>query len=435
MRFSDTPVYNLRAALRETGIKADVLRAWERRYGLPRPHRTPGGHRLYSQRDIQAIRWLITRQGEGLSISRAVDLWREIEGESRDPLEDSHPAPGSLSSPDSSLASLRAKWLAACMSFDETAAEEVLTQALSYYPVERVVVDVVQHGLRQLGESWFRGDTTVQQEHFASALATRRIEALIAATPPPTRPQVVLTACPPGEWHTFSLLILNLLIRRRGYNVVYLGADVPNDHLHETTRSIRPGLVVLACQHLTGAAQLRGTASMLADKGVQVAYGGRVFSTIPSVRKRIPGHFLGESLEASLEAIERLVSFPQPLPQAEATPERARHALAGFRERRGLIESALMDELKLRGLSTDYVETADHFFGDGIAAALELGDIALLEPDMSWLRALLAGQRVSPDLLRPYLVSYAHAIRKVAGGDLALITDWIDTYVRNETGD
>jgi DNA-binding transcriptional MerR regulator len=70
---SKSPAFNLKAVLRETGLAADTLRAWERRYGLPTPQRTAGGHRLYSQYDIETIKWLIARQAEGLSISRAVD--------------------------------------------------------------------------------------------------------------------------------------------------------------------------------------------------------------------------------------------------------------------------------------------------------------------------------------------------------------------------
>jgi DNA-binding transcriptional MerR regulator len=56
-----TPTFNLKAVLKETGLKPDTLRAWERRYGLPQPERSPGGHRLYSQRDIDIIKWLMTR--------------------------------------------------------------------------------------------------------------------------------------------------------------------------------------------------------------------------------------------------------------------------------------------------------------------------------------------------------------------------------------
>ena len=76
-----TPIFNLKAVVQETGLKPDTLRAWERRYGLPEPQRTASGHRLYTQRDIAILKWLIDRQVEGLSISRAVALWHELTSE------------------------------------------------------------------------------------------------------------------------------------------------------------------------------------------------------------------------------------------------------------------------------------------------------------------------------------------------------------------
>src|SRR5215217_8710231 len=84
--YSTTPAFNLKVVLNETGLAADTLRAWERRYGLPTPNRTAGGHRLYSQRDIETIKWLMKRQAEGLSISRAVDMWNEQLASGTDPL-------------------------------------------------------------------------------------------------------------------------------------------------------------------------------------------------------------------------------------------------------------------------------------------------------------------------------------------------------------
>src|SRR5512144_3031414 len=114
---STTPAFNLKVVLKETGIAADTLRAWERRYGLPLPQRSAGGHRLYSQRDIETIKWLIKRQAEGFSISHAVDLWKEQVASGADPLA------GSVSSAfvptsSASLEALRHDWLAACFKFD-----------------------------------------------------------------------------------------------------------------------------------------------------------------------------------------------------------------------------------------------------------------------------------------------------------------------------
>ena len=87
MANEDIPTYNLKAVVRETGLKPDTLRAWERRYGMPDPDRTGGGHRLYSQRDINTLKWLLARQHEGMSISRAVGLWRNLQEEGRDPFQ------------------------------------------------------------------------------------------------------------------------------------------------------------------------------------------------------------------------------------------------------------------------------------------------------------------------------------------------------------
>src|SRR4029453_11707160 len=73
-QLSTSPVFNTKAVARETGVPADTFRAWERRYGVPRPQRTAGGHRLYSERDIAIIRWLRDRTDEGVNISHAVLL-------------------------------------------------------------------------------------------------------------------------------------------------------------------------------------------------------------------------------------------------------------------------------------------------------------------------------------------------------------------------
>ena len=94
-----TPTYNLKAVVRETGLKPDTLRAWERRYGVPAPQRTDSGHRLYSQHDIDTLKWLLVRQNEGMSISRAVELWHRLDADGLDPLT-AAVAPGTQRAPE-----------------------------------------------------------------------------------------------------------------------------------------------------------------------------------------------------------------------------------------------------------------------------------------------------------------------------------------------
>ncbi len=188
---SKTPAFNLKVVLKETGIAADTLRAWERRYGLPMPQRSAGGHRLYSQHDIETIKWLIRRQQDGLSISRAVELWKEELASGSDPLAGSVPTTlvpsETFPTADTSLDSLRALWVEASLNFNEANAEQALNQAFSMFPVEVVSVEILQKGMAQIGKLWYENHASVQQEHFASSLAVRRLDALLSASPAPTR--------------------------------------------------------------------------------------------------------------------------------------------------------------------------------------------------------------------------------------------------------
>lgn len=434
--YSDKPIYNLKVALRETGIKADVLRAWERRYGLPKPQRSPGGHRLYSERDIAIIKWLIAKQNEGLSISSAVELFREKEILSQDPLEEAvqveQPTQLAVFSTDLSLDALRNTWLKACIDFNEPLAEQLLNQAFSLYPLEVVLSEIIQKGMRDLGEKWFNGEATVQQEHFTSALVLRRLETLIAAAPPPIRSQTVLIASPSEEWHTFSMVMLNLLLRRRGYHVVFLGANVPNDHLGEAVDSIKPDLVILASQHLTSAANLQKAAQILFQKNVHVAYGGRVFNSVPALRKRIPAYFLGETIEESLVVIEQLIQNPKFVPINDETPIAYQILAQEFKEKRGLIEAGLVEALKAKGSPVDYVSTANLHLGNQLTSALELGDVNFLTTDMVWLKGFLEKQDMPKDQLNSYLKTYAESVQKTMNGHSALFTSWVKSITESE---
>lgn len=429
-----SPAYNLKAVLKETGLKADVLRAWERRYNLPQPQRTPGGHRLYSEYDIEILKWLRTRQAEGLSISRAVELWKETIAAGNDPLVEYSPAttslaPGRLSPGDTRIESLRQQWLEANIAFDSNRVDEVLNQAFALFPVETVCIEILQRGLSDIGNYWYLDKASVQQEHFASALADRRLEALIAATPRPTRQQTVLVGCPPGERHTFSMLMLCLFLSRRGSQVVYLGADVPIDQLKETSAVIRADLIVLGAQQLTTAATLRTTALALQSQGIPLAYGGLIFNRVPRLRERIPGHFLGESLEDALPRIERLVAAPTVDSTMIGLDETYQGLLKVYQEKRPRIEKALFEELQKTDLPTEHISEANYFFGTGLAAAFELGDPAFLEADLDWLQRLLAGRRISSEQLITYLTIYSRALHQEIGKASLPVTDWIRSYI------
>mgnify|MGYP000903559074 CR=1 FL=1 len=433
MMINKTPVFNLNAVLKETGLKAEVLRAWERRYGLPNPQRSTGKHRLYSQYDVETIKWLRARQREGLSISRAVNLWKELIETDRDPLTEYLQAKDSplplLNAQDTRIDLMRIQWLDACMKFDEIRAEGILNQAFALYPVEAVCIEILQDGLKTIGDRWYTGGASVQQEHFTTSMAVRRLEALILAAPNPTRQQTILLACPAGERHIFPILLLYLILRRKGFNIVYLGANVPLDQMKDTIESIHPNLIVLSAQRLSSAASAKSTFESLADLNIPLAYGGLIFNRIPELRDRIPALFLGENLDQAILMVENLVTKQQVFSAFETQPEPLKDIAVRFAELRPLIEMAVHKETQKYSNHLEFLGVADDNFFSGMISALELGNPAFMESDLIWLDQFLIARQISQQQINQYLLAYCHAIKNILGEDGPVITTWLDSYL------
>jgi DNA-binding transcriptional MerR regulator len=418
------PIFNLSSVVRETGVKADTLRAWERRYGLPQPARTEGRQRLYSQRDIDTIKWLVTRQREGLRIKRAVALWRSMEAAGQEPLQEMIPTlhPEELAS--DTMAELRQAWVSACLAFDERRADQILTQAFALYPPETVCLGLLRAGIAQIGQEWYEGHATVQQEHFATALAVRRVETLVLAAPPPTRPGRILAACPPEEEHCFGLLLLTFLLRRRGWDVTYLGANVPVARLEQVTDTIQPSLVISTALQLITAANLLDMARFLQQQTVPLAFGGGVFDRAPALRARFPGHYLGSELEQAPQAVEKILASSAPLPSVEPIPEMAHQALLHYRERRLPIEAHLASQRpELAGEA--WFGTASRELGRNLSAALVLGDINLAGDSLGWLAGLAQGGDVISITLNSFLSAYHQAARALLDERGVPIIEWL----------
>jgi DNA-binding transcriptional MerR regulator len=435
----DTPVYNLKAVVRDTGIKPDTLRAWERRYGVPAPHRTPSGHRLYSQRDIAMLRWLLARQEEGLSISRAVELWRRLQDEEQNGAAEVHGSPASAALPGADLHAdllsvMRDQWVEACLQFDERTAEQTLAQAFALFPIEAVLLQVIQRGLALIGDLWYKGRATVQQEHFASALAVRRVEVMLSAAPPPTRPGRILIGCPPEEEHSFVPLLLALLMRRRGWDVVYLGANVPVSNLEATLATTRPALVVLAAQQLITAAGLLDMALLLLRERVPLAFGGLIFNRLPELRRIVPGSFLGEQLDGAVAQVERIMTNLQVQPAERIVGAEAREALLHFRERQAAIEAGVWTRFEGFALPPRLLAAANDRFGRHIAAALALGNMEYLAADMEWIEGLLLHHvGLQPEQVEVYVGAYLAAARRVLDERGRPVLQWLAHLVGDQT--
>ena len=426
-----TPAFNLKAVVQETGIKPDTLRAWERRYGLPEPERSTGGHRLYSQRDIDTLRWLLARQEEGLSISRAVELWRQLEEGNQDPLlsveyslAESEPALPIVMGEE--VTAFRQQWIDACLGFNERAADQILAQGFALFPAEVVCLEVLQRGIREIGEGLYAGEVSVQQEHFASALAIRKLEAMLAANPLPLRSGRILLAGAAEEEHVIGQLLFQLLLRRKGWEVVYLGASVPLQRLEESLDVVRPQLIVLTAQQLYTAAALQTMAETLAAKGIPLAYAGRVFVSAPALCARIRGHYLGDTLRQAVEKVETLMQATPPLPEVTPVTPAYEKALARFRSKATAIQAQVMIAMDRGDIQPSHLEMAGLNLTRSIFAALQFGDVNLMVGEMDWIRGLLHNFEISEEYLIRFLESYRETAHTLLGSEGQPVLDWLD---------
>lgn len=430
------PTYNLSFIVRETGIKPDTLRAWERRYGLPQPTRSPSGHRLYSQSDVETVRWLLARQAEGMRIRQAVALWKTLEAQAQAPSE-RQATPSWAAEPFpphvSNLDTLRHAWVSACLAFDEAEAEQALNQAFSLYPIEEVCTEVLQRGLHEIGELWYQNQATAQQEHFASALAGRRIQTLIAAAPSPIYSERILLACPPGELHTIPLLMLALFLRRRGWSVYNLGADVPLEHMTDALEQIDPHLVVLSAQELYTAAALDEMARAIYAADTPVAFGGRAFNLYPVLQTRVPGVFLGTTLKEAVHMIGVWFSLPRSQLAVPPRDPYYQEILRAFLRQRPFIEEAVLSALPEDLLSAHMVQSANNYLTRDLIAALTFGDLSLLGTGMKWLVGLLRHYTRNGWRLQHYLKAYASAVQDHMGEHGSQISAWLAQAITNET--
>ena len=440
MDISNIPRYNMNLVLRETGLKADTLRAWERRYQLPQPERTQGGHRLFSDYDIAIIKWLQGRLAEGMRISQAVDLWRETESLGINPLEnkntliDKKDVASSSAGEKHTLADLQQEWIEACMRYDEGSADQVLIRAFAQFPLEIVCYDLIYPALNQIGEMWYQGNASVHQEHFTSELASRKLQTLISSAPKPIHTERILLGCPEGETHTISALMLTLLLKFQGFDVIYLGGNVPIARFIETIEDTAPRLVIMIASRLTSAATLLDSVKILNDYQVPVAFGGWIFTQINSLSDMIPAYYLGKTLDNVIPKVNDLIfnsEIEQLIPTAPNSLENIKRV---FESNKNSLDLQMVNTLKDshgKTLLPSQSHEINNFFIEGIIAALSFGDLNLLRFDLDWISGLLKS-RYDVDNLGQYLQAFRQAINENLGLDCQPIADWLTNIINHQ---
>lgn len=301
----------IQVVAKRTGLTADVLRVWEKRYEVVEPGRSPGGHRLYSDEDVERLGLLHRAVSAGRRISRVAGLPpEELKAMVR---EDDDAAVHRHREVDQGLTSAAEVHLAACLTaveaLDAVRLEKSLMRAAVSLSAPTLIEGVLGPLLASIGERWEHGKLSPGHEHLASSVIRRVLESLMTSVMPGPEAPALVVATPAGQRHEFGALFVAAAAATQGWRVTYLGTDLPADDIAEIARST--GAAGIAISLVFPAEDPRiGTElrELRAEIGpaMPILTGGRAAPTYREDIDSIGGHIVSslEDLYASLASIE-----------------------------------------------------------------------------------------------------------------------------------
>ncbi|HET9954265.1 MAG TPA: MerR family transcriptional regulator [Polyangiaceae bacterium] len=232
--------YSIRVASRLTGLSADTLRMWERRYGFPKPSRNGSQVRFYSDADIERLGLVFRALKAGF---RAGEVIHRETPELRDLLASSTAGPAQVSvvreSPtvDALIEALRAD--------DPSAVQSGLRRAVATLGPRQFITDVASGLVERVGEEWAQGRLGVRHEHLLSEALSTQLRLLLSAYDNAGAPVVLLTAVS-REQHSLGLEMAALYLALEGACPRLLGVDTPPDQIVEAASALGARVIGLS---------------------------------------------------------------------------------------------------------------------------------------------------------------------------------------------
>lgn len=250
---------------RRTGLSADVLRVWEKRYGVVEPGRSDGGRRLYSDADVERLRLLHRASEAGRRIGRVAELSTDdlrtmVREDERQEARARGSQPAPKGSPDQHLA---AAWQAVA-EFDPKGLESALMRATLALSAPVLIDDVAAPLLQRIGESWAHGELRPGNEHLASSVMRQVLSSLVASCSPDMDAPRVVVSTPSGQIHEFGALFAAAVAASEGWRVIYLGTDLPGEDIAQVADETGADAIALSLVYPPGSP---GTAAAIRELG------------------------------------------------------------------------------------------------------------------------------------------------------------------------
>jgi DNA-binding transcriptional MerR regulator/methylmalonyl-CoA mutase cobalamin-binding subunit len=287
------PRYPISTVSKLTGVNSVTLRAWERRYGMLNPERTPTGHRLYSNEDVEQIRQIRRLLDQGMAISQvAVALQSTV--------------PYGEPTENDPWSRYRTEMLVATGQFNEAVLEDIYNEAMSLYPIEVVTSQLLLPLLKAFGERWETSECGIAEEHFFSVFMRNKLGARFHHRNRQNQGPRLIIACLPDEQHEFGLLLLALSLHVRGYQLIMLGANMPLNELpHVVHRTPCDGIVLSGSAPIEADRLKQELRSLSTACDVPVFIGGPVSTQHPDAVAQSGVISLGDELSPGIDKLSQ----------------------------------------------------------------------------------------------------------------------------------
>ncbi|HHW35973.1 MAG TPA: MerR family transcriptional regulator [Bacillales bacterium] len=232
--------YNMKAVSKLLGIQPGTLRAWERRYKIIAPERNESGHRLYTERHITILRWLIKKVDEGFTISQAVSLYEESEAKKNVNYD------AQTEKLDYTFHEIKLNLLQALINFEEDRALRVWDYAFCLFSVEFALVNLLKTLLDEMNRLLEENKISSVHERYIISFIRSKIGAVLQTMPSDPHWPNAVAVCGPNEYQELDLLMFSIFLKCRGYKVIYLGTGVRDEDLYAALNELQPKLLFIS---------------------------------------------------------------------------------------------------------------------------------------------------------------------------------------------
>ena len=210
--------YTIKDLEQISGIKAHTIRIWEQRYHFLQPQRTETNIRTYSADELKVILNVSLLNKYGFKISHIdkmtpTDIEEKIMG---------------LNQLDAEKERVVNSLIKDMVSLNMISFERQLDTYIAQKGIEKTITEIIFSFLERVGVLWITNHINPAQEHLASNIIRQKVILGIEKLPKFYQgSKLIVLFMPEGEYHEIGLLFVHFLLKQRGYNVDYLGTNVP----------------------------------------------------------------------------------------------------------------------------------------------------------------------------------------------------------------